>query len=962
MTRRCSRLALRIARFACVAALLALAPPARAGGPAFLVKDINTTTNPYLFTDPSSFTAVGNAIYFAARDERNGSELWKSDATGAGAALVKDITPGPADTYPGSFANVNGTLFFAVGGGQLWKSDGTAAGTLLIKSFDPSISAIYGTGIAQPTVVGGTLLFEAGGQLWKSDGTSAGTLLVKNITLLGSYISYSANLLNMNGTLFFAASDGRSGYELWKSDGTAAGTVRVKDINPGAGDSNPLYLVNVGGTLFFQAYDGHAWALWKSNGTTAGTVRIKNVNFCVTGSDTAVVNGTLFFVAFDPSSGCELWKSDGTAAGTLMVKDLIPGVTDSQPYSLMAVGGTLFFLARDGDNIERLWKSDGTAAGTLLVTLRSQPSDLVNLNGTLFFDGSGGLWKSDGTDAGTVLVKNVPANSLTSLNGMLFFVVTDPSDSARAPWKSDGTPAGTVAIRRSQPGTDGAELAELTEVNGGLFFSAETESAGDELWKSDGSAAGTLMVTDIYSGEADSYPRHLTNVDGMLYFVAGADEVGNLWKSDGTAAGTVQVKEFPPGALDSNFYYDKHTTRLINFGGMLYFIASDQNTGSRKIWKSDGTAAGTVPITATNAAFAGVVTDLVDLNSTLFFATDGQLWRSDGTLAGTTLVKTFDILPPTCWRFYCSYPPPSPAKLTNVGGRLFFSAYDDQTGYELWTSDGTAAGTQLVNDINPGTNNSNPDNLVDVNGKLFFSADDGASGRELWKSDGTAAGTVLVKDIAPGMESSSPSSLANVNGALFFAASDGVSGYELWRSDGTGGGTSLMQDVAPGPSSSNPAGVTLAGDTLFFSADDGNTSQELWAIRAGVDTYIQAPAWVGAAPGGVAAIPVHYGNLGLASATALTLTATLDPALTYLGDTSSITPTVGGQIVTWQLAPGALGKDGFALHVRMPNAAIGTTYPVTLTLTAAGETHPVDNTTRVDVMIARQVFLPAVGR
>ena len=38
----------------------------------------------------------------------------------------------------------------------------------------------------------------------------------------------------------------------------------------------------------------------------------------------------------------------------------------------------------------------------------------------------------------------------------------------------------------------------------------------------------------------------------------------------------------------------------------------------------------------------------------------------------------------------------------------------------------------------------------DVNGTLFFAADDGGHGRELWKSDGTAAGTVLVKDINPG--------------------------------------------------------------------------------------------------------------------------------------------------------------------------------------------------------------------
>ena len=40
--------------------------------------------------------------------------------------------------------------------------------------------------------------------------------------------------------------------------------------------------------------------------------------------------------------------------------------------------------------------------------------------------------------------------------------------------------------------------------------------------------------------------------------------------------------------------------------------------------------------------------------------------------------------------------------------------------------------------------------------KLYFSAYDGTNGNELWESDGTAAGTVMVKDINPGADGSYP--------------------------------------------------------------------------------------------------------------------------------------------------------------------------------------------------------------
>jgi ELWxxDGT repeat protein len=65
-----------------------------------------------------------------------------------------------------------------------------------------------------------------------------------------------------------------------------------------------------------------------------------------------------------------------------------------------------------------------------------------------------------------------------------------------------------------------------------------------------------------------------------------------------------------------------------------------------------------------------------------------------------------------------------------------------------------AADPYLVKDIRPGSDGSGPRYFTNVNGTLFFKAYDDAHGGELWKSDGTEAGTMLVKDIRPGSEHS----------------------------------------------------------------------------------------------------------------------------------------------------------------------------------------------------------------
>src|SRR5206468_2996186 len=98
-----------------------------------------------------------------------------------------------------------------------------------------------------------------------------------------------------------------------------------------------------------------------------------------------------------------------------------------------------------------------------------------------------------------------------------------------------------------------------------------------------------------------------------------------------------------------------------------------------------------------------------------------QLWKSDGTAAGTVLIATFQ---PFDGEDISAYPVFS-------GSTLFVAVqhgyeYDEDWPFsdQLWKCDGTAAGTVLLQDVG----GDYLSNLTNVNGMLFFVADDGAHG------------------------------------------------------------------------------------------------------------------------------------------------------------------------------------------------------------------------------------------
>jgi ELWxxDGT repeat protein len=756
-------------------------------------------------SSPSNLTVAGSFLYFSANDGVTGTELWRTDGTTAGTQIVKDINSGAGSASPSYLTAVGGFLYFAATGSNgsggtvfgLWATDGLASETTVVKTFGGIssiaaagtkvyVSASDGTGLwvsdagatsasqlfnlqaSNLTNVNGKMFFNTinggasdpySGTLYTTDGTAGGT-----IALMTSKVGDNSQppngglgfLTAIGSTLYFAGANPMIGIEPWVSDGTVAGTKPVADVNaaltlgssPGAG-------VTFNGRLYFTANDiTHGNELWSTDGTTAGTSLLADIDPGTASGNPAnltVVGNTLFFTASDGVAGSELWKTDGTTAGTALVKNLSAGVSESAPSYLTNVNGTLYFADYDPTNGHQLWKSDGTTAGTVIVDptagFNFNPENFGVANGVLYFeayDSTHGneLWESDGTAAGTVLVRDIVSgttdsapNDLTYSGGSLYFVAVAPAGAGL--YKTDGTAGGTLLIKTFLSGT----LANLTDVAGRLFFSANNGSTGTELWTSDGTTAGTVLVKDVNSGANSSYPGQLIAAGSTLFFVASESTDGNeLWKSDGTAAGTVLVKDIMSGSGSS------YPAGLRANGGTVFFQANDGVTGY-ELWRSNGTAAGTSLVADVNPGSANSSASVMGvLGTQLIFSADDGI---HGAEPWTTSVAAAPLLPTINLSGLSS---------VNEGSAytMNFSATDPNAGAALtgWTiSWGDGSGVSLL----PGTATSATHTFADgpASPKITATVADSVGAAQ------TATLPITVNNVAPTLNVSGATALYN---------------------------------------------------------------------------------------------------------------------------------------------------------------------------------------------------------
>jgi ELWxxDGT repeat protein len=336
-----------------------------------------------------------------------------------------------------------------------------------------------------------------------------------------------------------------------------------------------------------------------------------------------------------------------------------------------------------------------------------------------------------------------------------------------------------------------------------------------EFKRTDGTLAGTFSIDPRGSASPANQPGidFVNSLDGLLFFTSaptGAPEDRRLWRTDGTRAGTVFVTPALSLGLESGVQEFPFTLAVPERHLMFFSANSRSGIPDFELWATDGTFEGTRLVKDVNPEGSSNPRRMIDLGGRLFFFADTpqgrELWRSDGTPEGTERVHAFP------------QGDPENLDLVQAGGALFVLA-DTEAGVEVWRSDGTEAGTVRVLNL--------PQRLRrhQATGRHLFLVVGNADQNEMWAVAGGTGEAVRLPQAgtARGIE------LFAAGDHLVFSLEDDH-GWEPWWSDGTPAGTHRI-DVCPGACSSVTSFASFAGTyrgRAVLRLDDGVSGTETW--------------------------------------------------------------------------------------------------------------------------------------
>lgn len=561
-------------------------------------------------------------------------------------------------------------------------------------------------------------------------------------------------------------------------------------------------------------------------------------------SQLAEAAGGWFFTAHSDAAGRELYFTDGTAAGTLLLKDIYPGTVGSLVNEAVELNGKLIFAARDGVHGTELWTSDGTPAGTHLLadiepgSFGTNPSRLTRVGQLVYFRAGRAstgfeLYRTDGTAAGTGIVKDIqlgaassnPKNLVSNAAGtQLLFQAHDGVHGSEI-WASDGSPSGTQLLSDLEPGSIGAGFDQPMRLGADIVFTAGTMAEGVELFITDGTTAGTQLLADLQAGPFGSMP-HLTAAGfspGKLYFTAETFGTGReLFVTDGTLLGTGLVVDANIGPVGS----EVSLLGALPTGLLMSMRLDPVNVGT-ELYRLTGSSVSLVKDLAPGTLTSGTAVianssspkDALVQGGLAYFSAADDLWVSDGTTAGTQLVAENTTS--------------ADQRLTPVGGgSIVFAGASTTFGEELFVTDGTSAGTHLLVDLASlqVPFESQPKNFGVVGGDdFYFTSTQFGVGPTIRRWNKASGATLISSELA------SVATLAQTGPVVtsawlgdhldmfLFLTLDALDS-DIFHTDGTEAGTSQVVDLGEVMISPLAANQSV----LFLSVVDSAHGRELW--------------------------------------------------------------------------------------------------------------------------------------
>lgn len=727
---------------------------------------------------------------------------------------------------------------------------------------------------------GDTLYFSAelpdqGREPWSSDGSTAGTKQIADL-IIGRGGSHPMNFISVGNMTYFSAFSLDSGRELWVTDGTSVGTLLVSDIISGTESSDPIPLIAIGNKLLLTvSTPGTGRELWVSDGTQNGTEMLADA---YAGPGAYQFSNFVTFggkVIYTVKSNAQLWSTDGTPTGTQRL-------VGASGYAKTEFGGQLYVT--NGNQLYRL--SSPTATPDVIANASNPISTVASTDNLLYFQSGTELWRTDATLNGTFAISAYTGDlrsKFATVKDRLYFLTatnqtsqlywTTGSDETTSLvtelpglaiiygavnyrvllnigltlWSSDGTAAGTNSLDVYFTSQTIYDLA-----NDYMYFSRYPEGFfGHELWRTDGTVSGTLLVKDIHTAnpKKGSVDTNMSVINDRLIF---SDYLG-VYAID---AGTVKrqsaaqpISNFVDAQHANEYFYTSKNGLIRSNGISGTTVSTGEVRGiastSGKVYYSDYVNTG-ISVWYYNDATQSseLVTDfsqfstsdkplglagMTGLNGNLFFIssvahndwmTRPKMWFSDGTLAGTVVLNEMPD-----WR-YTSFLEEEIQSIV-VGNTIYFSVENTTGGLELWKTDGTVAGTVSIEVLNTRASFANLHKFTELNGKLVYAVNDipGFEPPSLWVTDGTPNGAIKLLDSVTQRHDAPIEFIVN-NNKIFLTAIQPGFGSEPWVTDGTIANTFMLQDISPGNTGSTPNHYMASGTDVYFRS--GSTKLKLW--------------------------------------------------------------------------------------------------------------------------------------